>query len=444
MKRTYLAIALLLGFFAVGSTFAQDPFEPEASPFDSPQESRSSDPFGDDQEDDSPFGSDDSIKNKTPFPRPDFRSEQFRQLEEDFQKRVFEKGEEFDRLPPAERLEWLERELALRTDETKNVLALLSETGQELDQRLDRSWQMEADFHEERANMQDHISSLRDEIRRLELQTESDASKSFQINAHRAVIERMLVRSFESGNDLETQASLMMILEAVEDKDILGVSEIFGEPIQNSICRLTQSGNAETQRLASRLVSQMRPDDAIQFGVQNNANYWYCLETIDKNMVGADSLRRRMHRPVFLFEDKLPLNETLDQIGSIIGTSIILDSSVENVEDMSIEFELEDVACRNALTTILKPFELEYVVKDETISIYPKGHENLTVTLSYEIRGLLAPSKTVDDIVTLLNRAQEGDLVTIIGTGDSRIMVAGTEKQHQRISELLAKLPRNY
>jgi general secretion pathway protein D len=108
-------------------------------------------------------------------------------------------------------------------------------------------------------------------------------------------------------------------------------------------------------------------------------------------------IQKKLETPVSLQFTKAPLSKVMDHLANLVGVNIHLDPQGLTEEgitsDTPIDINLRnDIMLKSALTLILEPLHLSYVIKDEVLKITSEQMRDSQVyTLTYNVADLVMP-----------------------------------------------------
>jgi hypothetical protein len=136
-----------------------------------------------------------------------------------------------------------------------------------------------------------------------------------------------------------------------------------------------------------------------------------------------------------------------------LDAKALAESSIDG--DMPVNFKRQDVSLRSALRSLLRPMDLTYVIRDESLLITtPSVASNELVTIIYPVGDLAAPrraghgrenfSQLIETIASTLAPTtwdEVGGPASIMALTRARsLVVSQTSDVHEQIDELLTAL----
>jgi len=158
-----------------------------------------------------------------------------------------------------------------------------------------------------------------------------------------------------------------------------------------------------------------------------------------------------LDRPTVIEANATPLPDVLSQIAKVSdGIPIVIDyKALENAAmavDIEVTYNIHGIPLRQALETMLEPFELTYVVDKHLLKITTK--EKAASQLSarvYHLSNMVSTPEQARDLVSVLQSSLRDQLTaddgeTSIQTFGTAAIVRATYHGHRAVKELLTEL----
>ncbi len=169
----------------------------------------------------------------------------------------------------------------------------------------------------------------------------------------------------------------------------------------------------------------------------------------------AQQISRSLDQETILEFNDAPLVEIVDYMKTANHLPIVLDmSSLDDIgvqSDVPISISVSDVTLRSALAHMLNPLNLDYVIRNEvlTITSAERAREQLDPRI-YRVDQLVdsqeIPDATLIELITTMvapdtweQSGGTGRILSLSGTHKS-LVIAQTDQIHAQVADLLAKL----
>ncbi len=293
----------------------------------------------------------------------------------------------------------------------------------ELKRKLERTQQELAKFKTNSEHLRKYIRQTQEENKKLR------SHQQLGMTFHASFIGGLL-------NDNETSNQIRALRHLLDVGQKNGLHSAQYEPLLpnglDRVADLVESEDAGVRKLSKRVLQKYAPQRAIAIGYQTGG-VWRPIPTDLKETKIRDSLESLCD---FEYDD-VRLEQVVDDIRNMHRLDIVIPPHID--DQQRIAFNGHRVTIQSALSELLKPLGLTYVVRNQRLHVVKNDDRNRMSTLVYNIRGLLDDNRTKESLLKIATNCL-GKESTLTSTGKYDLIVVAPELEHYNLAIAFAAL----
>ncbi len=250
------------------------------------------------------------------------------------------------------------------------------------------------------------------------------------------ILTRLLIHQFnqDATNQQIAIQQVDELLELLADRDLVRQTPTWLEgPLEEELEKAFSS--ATLHELTVNLFEKHLTSQGIMLGHQPSGGYWRPIGEVTS--VETGNTRSRLAESEEYYFDQYSLIMVLEELSSMTGIDFNFDLSTEQ-QDKELTYIRNNVEIADALDEILLKNQLGYMVKGNSIQIYPQGDSRLQTRDIFFVHRLLSKEVNLEKLIELAQSGIDENKKAAITVIDKNSFAAiGTEPQLRNISKFL-------